>query len=93
MRGVQVYGIYDEIALYMAVFKRQIVVQRAKDLLSERGAQREKARRQSGAKIGQRKSRESCTIGEIAEFCAFPDVFYFTRLFKKVTGVPPAKWR
>lgn len=68
-------------------------VQRAKDLLSERGAQREKAKRQSGAKIGQRKSREACTIGEIAELCGFPDVFYFTRLFKKVTGVPPAKWR
>ena len=68
-------------------------VQRAKDLLSERGAQREKERRQSGAKIGQRKSREACTIGEIAELCGFPDVFYFTRLFKKVTGVPPAKWR
>ncbi|MFR2461898.1 MAG: helix-turn-helix domain-containing protein [Christensenellaceae bacterium] len=31
--------------------------------------------------------------GEIAELCVFPDVFYFTRLFKKVTGVPPAKWR
>ena len=76
MRGVQVYGIYDEIALYMAVFKRQIVVQRAKDLLSERGAQREKAKRQSGAKIGQRKSREACTIGEIAELCGIPDVFY-----------------
>lgn len=30
---------------------------------------------------------------EIAELCGFPDVFYFTRLFKKVTGVPPAKWR
>lgn len=68
-------------------------VQRAKDLLSERGAQREKARWQSGAKNGQRKNRESCTIGEIAELCGFPDVFYFTRLFKKVTGVPPAKWR
>ena len=57
------------------------------------GAQREKAKRQSGAKIGQRKSRETCTIGEIAELCGIPDVFYFTRLFKKVTGVPPAKWR
>ena len=68
-------------------------VQRAKDLLSERGAQREKAGIQSGAKNGQRKSREACTIGEIAELCGFPDVFYFTRLFKKVTGVPPAKWR
>lgn len=31
--------------------------------------------------------------GEIAELCGFPDVFYFTRLFKKDTGVPSAKWR
>ena len=31
--------------------------------------------------------------GEIAELCGFPDVFYFTRFFKKDTGVPPAKWR
>ena len=53
---------------------------RAKDLLSERG----------DAKT---KNREAYTIGEIAELCGFPDVFYFTQLFKKVTGVPPAKWR
>lgn len=32
-------------------------------------------------------------FGEFAELCGFPDVFYFTQPFKKVTGVPPAKWR
>lgn len=55
---------------------------RAKDLLSNRGS-----------RDGHEKSREGCTIGEIAELCGFSDVFYFTRLFKKFTGYTPDKWR
>lgn len=92
-------------------------VQRAKDLLSERGAQLDKSGEKNAEKSGNRSDdksddksgdsggkkaekpsvrknrREGCTIGEIAELCGFPDVFYFTRLFKKATGTPPAKWR
>lgn len=55
---------------------------RAKDLLSNRGA-----------RDGHEKSREACTVSEIAELCGFSDVFYFTRLFKKFTGYTPDKWR
>ena len=64
-------------------------VQRAKDLLSERGHTAQNAERNGGRE----KSREACTIGEIAELCGFQDVFYFTRLFKKATGYPPDSWR
>ena len=53
---------------------------RAKDLLSERG----------DAKT---KNREAYTIGEIAELCGFSDVYYFSRLFKKLTGYSPDGWR
>ena len=53
---------------------------RAKDLLSERG----------DAKT---KNREAYTISEIAELCGFSDVYYFSRLFKKLTGYSPDGWR
>ena len=92
---LEVYGVTP------VAYVNALRVQRAKDLLSERGAQIEKNGDNRGddrgdnaeKQSGQRKRREVCTIGEIAELCGFPDVFYFTRLFKKATGTPPAKWR
>ena len=33
------------------------------------------------------------SVQEIAEFCGFADVYYFSRLFKKETGLPPTDYR
>jgi AraC-like DNA-binding protein len=32
-------------------------------------------------------------IGEVAEACGFLDVAYFSRIFKKITGVTPTAYR
>ena len=61
-------------------YANALKIGRAKDLLSERG----------DAKT---KNREAYTIGEIAELCGFSDVYYFSRLFKKLTGYSPDGWR
>ncbi|WP_409343047.1 helix-turn-helix transcriptional regulator [Paenibacillus sp. MBLB4367] len=37
--------------------------------------------------------KEELPVGEIAERCGFHDYFYFTRLFKKVTGQTPTQYR
>lgn len=34
-----------------------------------------------------------CTIGEIASLLGFESVYYFSRVFKKITGMPPSLWR
>jgi len=34
-----------------------------------------------------------CSIDAIAEACGFPDRFYFSRVFTKRMGVPPARYR
>lgn len=61
-------------------YANALKIGRAKDLLSERG----------DAKT---KNREAYTISEIAELCGFSDVYYFSRLFKKLTGYSPDGWR
>ena len=33
-----------------------------------------------------------CTIGEIAALLGFESVYYFSRVFKKLTGVAPSRW-
>ncbi len=35
----------------------------------------------------------NCTVYEAAEKCGFQDQAYFCRVFKKITGVPPGKYR
>jgi len=35
----------------------------------------------------------NCTVYEVAEKCGFQDQAYFCRVFKKITGVPPGKYR
>ncbi len=35
----------------------------------------------------------NCTVYETAEKCGFQDQAYFCRVFKKITGVPPGKFR
>jgi len=32
------------------------------------------------------------TIAEIAQKCGFSNVYYFSRCFKQLTGIPPTKW-
>lgn len=32
------------------------------------------------------------SIGEIAEMCGFENVYYFSTVFKKHTGIPPSKY-
>jgi AraC-like DNA-binding protein len=33
------------------------------------------------------------TVAEIAELCGFSDVYYFSKVFKRETGVTPGKWK
>jgi len=33
------------------------------------------------------------SVAEIGAACGYPDCFYFSRIFKKVTGMPPSKYR
>ena len=51
--------------------------------------------------VAQVRIREACrllveteeTIDEIAARLGFPDRFYFTRVFKRLTGLPPVRYR
>ncbi len=36
---------------------------------------------------------KSLTVSEIAGFCGFSDVYYFSKVFKQICGVPPSKWK
>jgi len=36
---------------------------------------------------------KSLTVTEIAEMCGFSDVYYFSKVFKQICGVPPSKWK
>jgi len=33
------------------------------------------------------------TEAEIAELCGFSDIYYFSKVFKQVCGVPPSRWK
>lgn len=35
---------------------------------------------------------QSLTVSEIAELCGFSDVYYFSKVFRQLCGVPPSKW-
>ncbi|MBQ8510062.1 MAG: helix-turn-helix transcriptional regulator [Clostridia bacterium] len=34
----------------------------------------------------------NCTVGSIAEMCGYDDIYYFSRVFKKITGLSPLNW-
>ena len=36
---------------------------------------------------------QSLTVSEVAELCGFSDVYYFSKVFKQICGVPPSKWK
>ncbi len=36
---------------------------------------------------------ENLTITEIAALCGFSDIYYFSKVFKQICGVPPSKWK
>ena len=38
-------------------------------------------------------STGSFSVSEVAEICGFCDVYYFSRVFKTVTGVTPREWK
>ena len=33
------------------------------------------------------------TVTEVADLCGFSDVYYFSKVFKQICGVPPSKWK
>lgn len=35
---------------------------------------------------------QSLTVSEIAALCGFSDVYYFSKVFKQLCGIPPSKW-
>lgn len=37
--------------------------------------------------------KKKCSVGELARKCGFSDPFYFSKVFKKVTGVPPSRYK
>lgn len=36
---------------------------------------------------------QGITVSEVAELCGFSDVYYFSKVFKQICGVPPSKWK
>ncbi len=36
---------------------------------------------------------KSMTVTEIAERCGFSDVYYFSKVFKQICGIPPSEWK
>ncbi len=36
---------------------------------------------------------QSLTVSEIADQCGFSDVYYFSKVFKQICGIPPSKWK
>lgn len=36
---------------------------------------------------------QSLTVSETAELCGFSNVYYFSKVFKQICGVPPTKWK
>lgn len=37
--------------------------------------------------------KKKCSVGELARKCGFSDPFYFSKVFKKITGVPPSRYK
>ena len=33
------------------------------------------------------------SVSEVAEICNFSDVYYFSKVFKEICGVPPSRWK
>lgn len=33
------------------------------------------------------------SVGDVAERCGFSDVYYFSKVFKQICGVPPSRWK
>jgi YesN/AraC family two-component response regulator len=33
------------------------------------------------------------SITEISELCGFSDVYYFSKTFKQICGMPPSAWK
>lgn len=38
-------------------------------------------------------SAASIPVSEVASLCGFSDVYYFSKVFKSETGIPPSKWK
>jgi AraC-like DNA-binding protein len=36
---------------------------------------------------------KNLTESEIAELCGFSDIYYFSKVFKQICGVPPSRWK
>lgn len=36
---------------------------------------------------------KNLTVSEVAELSGFSDVYYFSKVFKQICGVPPSKWK
>ena len=50
----------------------------------------------TGCRIESAKSMletKSLTVSEIADLCGFSDVYYFSKVFKKLCGIPPSRWK
>lgn len=38
-------------------------------------------------------SAKGLSVSDVAERCGFSDVYYFSKVFKQICGVPPSKWK
>ncbi|MBQ9131441.1 MAG: helix-turn-helix transcriptional regulator [Clostridia bacterium] len=36
---------------------------------------------------------QGLTVTEVAELCGFSDVYYFSKVFKQICGIPPSEWK
>lgn len=36
---------------------------------------------------------QSLSVGEVAERCGFSDVYYFSKVFRRLTGTSPSRWK
>lgn len=49
-------------------------------------------RMENACRLLSQKEQMHLSIGEIAEMCGYNDIYYFSRIFKKHTGLSPTAW-
>lgn len=84
----QIASIYENIPLskpYFTTLFRQSTGMTPLQYLTEK-------RMENAKKLLLQKEELRLSIGEIADMCGYNDIYYFSRIFKKHTGLSPTQW-